>query len=1253
MFHSIARVVVALGLMSSGGLAYATDFIWSGGGGDNFWGTGPNWSRNVAPPSAAASTNLHFAGSLRLNPFAEQPYTLNSLFFETGAGSFTLSGGTLTLGAGGITQNSANAQTINNAIVLNAAQTWTLRSGSGSLNIGGTTNNNGKMLTVNAASGTTAQFTSTLTGTGNLTKAGDGTLILAGANNYGAGIQSGQMDTTISGGTLRLTGSLNGTTGTAITFTGNGTFDVNEAAGVTQGMDFLILNTGYATVESTYAGSGSGGVSFSQYIRAEGATGNFVVSGGSNGITNKITLGGRLNGFVDHGTFFGGSSYAWIEGASFDPMTQILIPGYVRALNYGVDAGTATYAGGTSLPTGVAHVQTTGPVTAQVTATLLTLNLSGNSNFTLDSGAILTVNGILKTGNAPGGVTISGGTGIQAAKDQELVIRTDGTYDQLTINSPIVANPANTGASPTPSVSPGPSPFVGRNGLTKSGPGTLILGGTNTYNGNTSVNGGTLTFASGSSLSGDGSINVSAGATLNIDGTVDIGGHPVILQGTVGSPVIMTMAAGGSLTGVSSFYVSNSSIQGGGTVIVGTPTTTGNLYLGYDAGASGSYALSGTGTLSVSGSEGIGANGTGSFVQSGGINTAGSMFLGGGTGNTGSYLLSGDSTVKLTLAGTLGILAGGSSFTQNGGVNTNGGLQILGSAGSSSSYVLRAGKLSVSGGELILGSGGTASLIQSGGTHTAGSLSIGPGGSYTLSGDGTVTLTIDLYESIGGDGSGNATFTQSAGVNTVGSDLGISAGAGSTASYALSGTGVLTVKGQEQVGGFGTASFTQTGGTHTVGSNLAVTGGANSNSSYVLSGDNTVKLTIGGYETIASTGTGTGTSTFIQSGGVHSVTGGFTFDGVTYGLIVGLDAGSNGSYLLSNTGTYNVSGVEMVGAFGNGSFSQSGGTHTSGGLTLGFFSGANGSYALNGGTFQTNTVTAGGGTSTFNFNGGTLQAASTTTAFMSGLTLAKVQAGGARIDTQTYNVTVAQALLHDPVLGATADGGLTKSGIGTLTLTGANTYAGVTTITAGTLQLARAGGVALNNTATIEVKNSGTLLFGGNNQLNQAPLTLGTAGSGGTQAKIDAGGYSQGTGGTPAIPGSGSVGLGALTLVSNAVVDMTGTSILHFANTSGAPWIGTLSIYDWTGTPTIGGGAEQLLFGGDLTGLSATQLLQVSFYSDSGSTLLSNTALILADGEIIPGPMAPVPEPATWIAGGLMLVVVAYSQSRTFRRRAA
>ena len=136
---------------------------------------------------------------------------------------------------------------------------------------------------------------------------------------------------------------------------------------------------------------------------------------------------------------------------------------------------------------------------------------------------------------------------------------------------------------------------------------------------------------------------------------------------------------------------------------------------------------------------------------------------------------------------------------------------------------------------------------------------------------------------------------------------------------------------------------------------------------------------------------------------------------------------------------------------GTGVFTQSGGSNTiSGSLSLGSsFSGFYGSpanYSLSGGTLIANAV-SGSGRSTFKFDGGLLQAGSGASGvFMSGLTWAYVASGGARIDTNGCDITIAQSLL---------DGGgcLTKLGSGSLVLSRSSSYTGVTLLAAGELSI--------------------------------------------------------------------------------------------------------------------------------------------------------------------------------------------------------
>jgi hypothetical protein len=92
--------------------------------------------------------------------------------------------------------------------------------------------------------------------------------------------------------------------------------------------------------------------------------------------------------------------------------------------------------------------------------------------------------------------------------------------------------------------------------------------------------------------------------------------------------------------------------------------------------------------------------------------------------------------------------------------------------------------------------------------------------------------------------------------------------------------------------------------------------------------------------------------------------------------------------------------------------------------------------------------------------------------------------------------------------------------------------------------------------------------------------------------------------------------LGHLVLTGNATIDLSGTaSRLSFANSSSQAWAGsaTLTIADWNGNAS-GGGAEQLKFGTDASGLTPAQLNQIQVKIGTNTY----SAKILSTGEVVP-----------------------------------
>ena len=160
-------------------------------------------------------------------------------------------------------------------------------------------------------------------------------------------------------------------------------------------------------------------------------------------------------------------------------------------------------------------------------------------------------------------------------------------------------------------------------------------------------------------------------------------------------------------------------------------------------------------------------------------------------------------------------------------------------------------------------------------------------------------------------------------------------------------------------------------------------------------------------------------------------------------------------------------------------------------LNVGTQAGDVGKLNLNGGTLSIAQLRKDPGAfSTNNFNGGTLRAVNANFAgtFMTGLDRANVRNGGAVIDSGAFAITIDQAFEHSDIGGDNAtDGGLTKIGNGVVSLGGASTYTGGTTVSNGTLLVN--GSIAGSSVA---VFNGATL--GGAGTVS-APVTIGADGT--------------------------------------------------------------------------------------------------------------------------------------------------------------
>ncbi|MBW4652274.1 MAG: autotransporter-associated beta strand repeat-containing protein [Kaiparowitsia implicata GSE-PSE-MK54-09C] len=900
---------------------------------------------------------------------------------------------------------------------------------------------------------------------------------LTGSNGY-TGL------TTVDGSsTLLLSGAGSISNSSAVYLLNSGRFDISGANGpnvtikslttetwpffgavVTLGSNTLILSAASGTFLGAINGSGgltlAAGTESLTYI---------------NGYTGRTTINGGTLALGERGDIAASSGVTLAPGASFDISALTAAGTSIRSLagaggTVTLDTKTLTLSNASGTFGGA--INGGGGLTLAAGTQILT-GSNGYTGATIINGGTLALTGGGSI-TASAGVTLSpgGSFDISASTNTDVSIRAlDGTGGTVSLgsNSLTLSNTLLNVFDGT---------ISGSGGLTHM-TGTQGLGGSNSYTGTTTVNGGFLALVNG------GSIAASSGVIIASSGGFDIS----FLTGT-GASITSLTGAGTVGLGSKTLTLSNASGSFGGTIdgtgglalTAGTETLTGtNGYTGATAINGGRLALSGGGSI---------ASSSGVTMTAGVFDISASAGAGAAirslAGSGGSVTLG---TRTLTLSNASGTFAG--TIAGSGGLALTAGTQTL--TGNSSSF---SGIVNVNSGRLLIGTGGTLGNgaavfnVHNGGTlggggTVGGNVAIDAGGILSAGfSPGTLTITGNLVQSIGSIT--NFELGQSGVVGGASNDL-VNVGGDLTRGGTLN--LIATTAGWYRLYNVaGTIS----------GSYDTINSGALSHTIYTTIPNQVNVLLAGAGQSVQfwdggdTTGNGAangGTATW-NAGGTNwtSLPGAQINDQWRAG--VGIFAGTAGTVTVA--GSRDIQGLQ----FTVDGYSLIGGTLN---MTGDPFSDATKSFFTTdaGVTATIASTIAGAGIGLTKQGAGTLVLTGTNT-YDGGTTInsGALQIGnggttGSIIGDVTSNAVFAinrsDAVTFAHIVSGT--GALHQSGTGSLILTGANAYTGGTTINAGTLQIGNGGttGSIVGN-----VTNNGVVAINRSNALTIAGVISGT-----------------------------------------------------------------------------------------------------------------------------------------------------------------